>query len=279
MKPLISVVIPHKNSSNTLESLLETIPNIPEIEIIVVDDKSDWEELNCLQTLSEQRSNLLTLVNEGAESNAGAARNIGLDHITGEWVLFADSDDEFLENAFDKFFAATLEYDDFDVVLYQCCSLDESRKPSSRADKVNSLIEDYPGNIDTILYEWLVPWGKLIKLKLINDNGLRFDSCVAGNDVMFSTRLAAQAKNVLAINAPVYCCFSRSESLTSSLDEIKALSRLSALVARNVYLSRKKVSLRRDIGFTYFKKSKPFKITQEKIRIYSFWIWQLILKS
>ena len=278
MKPVISIVIPHKNSSNTAEKLVDTIPNVPEIEIIVVDDKSYPEEFILLLKLRDKRSNLVVIQNEDEESNAGIARNIGLGHVNGQWVLFADSDDEFLDNAFDVFLKTALDYRDFDVVLFRCRSLDEVRNPSSRAEKVNSLIECYPDNIDTILYEWLVPWGKLIKFDLIEDNKLRFDSCLASNDVMFSTKLAAHAKNVSVINVEVYCCFLRVGSLTSSIDEDKALSRLSVLVSRNKYLSNKDVKIRRDVGFTYFKKSKPWKLNREKLGIYFAWFWQLVSK-
>ena len=278
MKPVISIVIPHKNSSNTVEKLVDTIPNVPEIEVIVVDDKSYLEEFLFLLKLRDKRSNLVVIQNEDEESNAGIARNIGLSHVNGQWVLFADSDDEFLDNAFDVFFKTALDYRDFDVVLFRCRSLDEVRNPSSRAEKVNSLIECYPDNIDTILYEWLVPWGKLIKFDLIEDNKLRFDSCLASNDVMFSTKLAAHAKNVSVINVEVYCCFLRVGSLTSSIDEDKALSRLSVLVSRNKYLSNKDVKIRRDVGFTYFKKSKPWKLNREKLGIYFAWFWQLVSK-
>ena len=278
MKPVISIVIPHKNSSNTVEKLVDTILNVPEIEVIVVDDKSYPEEFILLLKLRDKRSNLVVIQNEDEESNAGIARNIGLSHVNGQWVLFADSDDEFLDNAFDVFFKTALDYRDFDVVLFRCRSLDEVRNPSSRAEKVNSLIECYPDNIDTILYEWLVPWGKLIKFDLIEDNKLRFDSCLASNDVMFSTKLAAHAKNVSVINVEVYCCFLRVGSLTSSIDEDKALSRLSVLVSRNKYLSNKDVKIRRDVGFTYFKKSKPWKLNREKLGIYFAWFWQLVSK-
>ena len=278
MKPVISIVIPHKNSSNTAEKLVDTIPNVPEIEVIVVDDKSYPEEFILLLKLRDKRSNLVVIQNEDEESNAGIARNIGLGHVNGQWVLFADSDDEFLDNAFDVFLKTALDYRDFDVVLFRCRSLDEVRNPSSRAEKVNSLIECYPDNIDTILYEWLVPWGKLIKFDLIEDNKLRFDSCLASNDVMFSTKLAAHAKNVSVINVEVYCCFLRVGSLTSSIDEDKALSRLSVLVSRNKYLSNKDVKIRRDVGFTYFKKSKPWKLNREKLGIYFAWFWQLVSK-
>jgi glycosyltransferase involved in cell wall biosynthesis len=278
MKPVISIVIPHKNSSNTAEKLVDTIPNVPEIEIIVVDDKSYLEEFLFLLKLRDKRSNLVVIQNEDKESNAGIARNIGLSHVNGQWVLFADSDDEFLDNAFDVFFKTASDYRDSDVVLFRCRSLDEVRNPSSRADKVNSLIECYPDNIDTILYEWLVPWGKLIKFDLIEDNKLRFDSCLASNDVMFSTKLAAHARKLSVMNVEVYCCFSRAGSLTSSIDEDKALSRLSVLISRNKYLSNKDVKIRRDVGFTYFKKSKPWKLNRKKLGIYFAWFWQLVSK-
>lgn len=279
MKSLISIVIPHKDGSNTLRRLVETIPDSPEIEIIVVDDKSDVDEINCILMLAKIRSNLSIFFNDSSESNAGVARNIGLDHCEGEWVIFADSDDEFLNGAFEIILKAISRYDGDDVILFECSSLNENREPSTRADKVNYLIANFPINIETILYEWLVPWGKLIKLNLIRIHKLRFDSCLASNDVMFSTRLAAITKNISVVNESVYCCFTRDGSLMSNLDEHKSLSRLKVLTQRNIYLASMGVKLRRDRGFKYFLYSNPIKVSRKKIRIYFAWLLQFIFRG
>ena len=37
----LSIIIPHYNSPETLEVLLQSIPDIPEIEVLVIDDNSN----------------------------------------------------------------------------------------------------------------------------------------------------------------------------------------------------------------------------------------------
>jgi len=273
MKPLISVVIPHKNSFQTLKELINTIPDSPKVDVIVVDDKSTKKAQHEVGELAKKRNNVSVFFNESSESNAGIARNIGLKHIKGSWVFFADADDQFTANSFDTFYESIPEHSDSDVILFMCCSLRESGEVGDRADNLIHLIEKYPQNRNTILYEWLVPWGRLIKASVLKKNELRFDSCIASNDVMFSTRLAAVTRKISVIDKEVYCCFYRSGSLTSSLSEYKSLSRLKVLSDRNFFLYKNRIPIKKDIGIKYFFASKPIKISAYKIKIY--WNWVL----
>ena len=91
----VSVIIPSHNHgryiSNALESVLSQ--NIPDLEIIVVDDGSTDD--------TEAVVKLYPNVNYYRQSNAGpsAARNFGLKKSTGDYVVFLDADDWLLPDA------------------------------------------------------------------------------------------------------------------------------------------------------------------------------------
>lgn len=48
-----SIIIPHYNSVDTLEELLNTIPQSRKIETIVVDDNSDFPNLEKLEIMKK----------------------------------------------------------------------------------------------------------------------------------------------------------------------------------------------------------------------------------
>src|SRR5699024_8599309 len=90
----LSIIIPHYNSINTLQYLLESIPNYKDIEVIVIDDHSNAESKKELIEIGKKKStNIKFLNNEPHKIGAGACRNIGLDKASGKWLLFADADD------------------------------------------------------------------------------------------------------------------------------------------------------------------------------------------
>ena len=94
-----SIIIPHYNIPHSLQRLLDTIPDEPNLEVIVIDDNSD-KETEALKQIIDKYSNdrRIFLKNVIDNKGAGASRNIGIQHARGKWLIFADSDDMFGED-------------------------------------------------------------------------------------------------------------------------------------------------------------------------------------
>lgn len=90
---LVSVIVPVYNKEKYLSRCLDSIVNqtCREIEIILVDDGStDGSGEICRRyAQSDPRIRVITQVNQGLS----AARNTGLDHMKGGYVVFVDADD------------------------------------------------------------------------------------------------------------------------------------------------------------------------------------------
>jgi glycosyltransferase involved in cell wall biosynthesis len=94
-QPKISVVICNFNYEKYVLNAIQSVLNqtyVPH-EIIVVDDGSTDASINKIQTLGD-KIKLVTKKNGGQIS----AYNEGFNHITGDVVIFLDSDDELIEN-------------------------------------------------------------------------------------------------------------------------------------------------------------------------------------
>jgi hypothetical protein len=93
---MISVVIPCYNQARFLGEAIESVlaQTCARSEIIVVDDGSTDDTLKVASSYRQVRC--LWQRNQGQ----GAARNEGLKHTSGEFVVFLDSDDRLLPHAF-----------------------------------------------------------------------------------------------------------------------------------------------------------------------------------
>ena len=89
-----SIIIPHKNIPKLLQRCLNSIPQRDDLEIIVVDDNSDPSIVDFGQFPGAGRSDVSFFFDKSGKG-AGRARNIGLQHAQGKWLLFADADDFF----------------------------------------------------------------------------------------------------------------------------------------------------------------------------------------
>ena len=94
MIPDYSIIIPHKNTPELLNRLLNTIPEDDCIQVVVVDDNSNPS----LKPLSFRKNVEVILLDANQSKGAGKARNVGIERAVGKWLLFADSDDFFVEN-------------------------------------------------------------------------------------------------------------------------------------------------------------------------------------
>ena len=92
-----SIIIPHKNRFQLLIRCLKSIPCRKDIEIIIIDDNSNNTTIEELNSLIFEGSNVTIFFTKNGKG-AGHARNVGIDHAKGKWIIFSDCDDVFSEN-------------------------------------------------------------------------------------------------------------------------------------------------------------------------------------
>lgn len=238
----LSIIIPHYNSVDLLEKLIESIPKNPEIEIIVVDDKSDID-VEKIASLEEKisKSGNIFLHNTTAKKGAGACRNIALEKATGEWVMFADSDDFFLDEAFEIIKKATSSKKD--LIYFTPTSMYlETGELADRHEQYAKWILNYKKDPSLknelyIRYKSLVPFCKLIRRSAIKD--IRFDEVLVSNDVMFSTKLAASVRDFDVYDDVIYCITKSTGTLTTKKSVENLETRVNVFVDRYNFLKKR----------------------------------------
>jgi len=214
---VFSIIIPHKNSKESLQFCLDSIPIRNDVQVIVVDDNSDTNNVD-FNSFPQWGGKYYECYFTKKGGGAGYARNIGLKHAKGEWVLFADADDFFTDKAnaiFDWVLQCT---SDIVYARPKSVMLFDRKTSSKRADHYNSLLDDYisTGNETDIRINFWAPWSKFIKLSVVRQHEVCFDEIPYSNDMYFSTKIGCIAKSISVINDYLYVVTESNHSLTSN---------------------------------------------------------------
>lgn len=234
MSKELSIIIPHKNSTKLLKRLLDSIPTSDVFQIIVIDDHSNDIELSRLKELCS--SDCIELY-ENSGVGAGGARNTGLEHAKGKWLLFADSDDFFVYDI--NILLKRFKDSNFDVVYFKVTSCDsETLNPASRGDYINALFDKAKKKNDDYIVRcgFTTPWSKLIRRSLVTSNHIKFEEIPAGNDMMFSVMVGSLSKSVLIDDTCLYCVTISLGSITTTLSKDRFDSRFQATLRINDFL-------------------------------------------
>lgn len=96
-KSLISIITPVYNSSKYLEQTLKSvlIQSYSNFEYIIIDDGSTDKSIDIIKSYEDPRIKLFSQRNCGVSN----ARNFALTKVTGEYIIYLDSDDTLIPNA------------------------------------------------------------------------------------------------------------------------------------------------------------------------------------
>lgn len=239
----MTVIIPHFNNLNGLERMLASTVSMG-LDVIVVDDKSTETVKKGLKGLVPHYSHVQLLHNRSPQKGAGVARNIGLSACHTKWVLFADADDWFLEEAGQVLSDKLREKSTVDVMYFSpMSSFDDGLnvgKQSQRHKPYEKLVRKYlvDGN-EAIRYQYPVPWSKVFNLHFLKKNNIQFDSGVASNDVMFSLKAGFFAKEIIAYADNIYMVTEGSSSLTKQKSKKITRSRFLVTMRYNRFLKKR----------------------------------------
>ena len=195
-----------------MQKCLDSIPVRDDLQVIIVDDNSD-----CIDSAAFPGINRLNteVYFDKSGKGAGKARNIGLSHACGEWVIFADSDDIF-EPGFNEILNLLKKDNTSDLVNFDVTSRNFSDgKPNKEIEKINYHCNkpQFIENPSSFKYIVLTPWGKAIRRKLILDHNIQFEEVKFGNDLLFATLCDFYCSHRRVIPLIGYCWMYRENSL------------------------------------------------------------------
>lgn len=212
-----SIIIPHKNSADLLQYCLNSIPLRDDMQVIVVDDNSDSDKVDFDHFPKWDGGNYECYFTEEGKG-AGYARNVGIEHAVGKWLVFVDADDFLAEDA-NRIFEENKDAD-ADIVFFRHKAVmqEDHQIISDRVRYYNELIDEYFESHE----EWklrvrpFIPWAKFIRRSLVKEYNIRFDETRYSNDCYFSTYSGIKARKIIVRNDVFYIVTESKNSLTSS---------------------------------------------------------------
>ena len=187
----ISVIIPCYNAENyfteCMESLLkQTIP-LDMLEMILVDDASTDGTLEILKKYEEQFSENILLISCDENEGPGAARNMGLNYASGEYVVFVDADDYIKEDMLQKMYEKIKLYDcDMAECGYHMFTDDGRGKTFENRECFYNLIQnDEKRKYIVERGSFNSCWGKIYKREFIEKYQIRFPEHIYMEDIYF----------------------------------------------------------------------------------------------
>lgn len=173
MMPRLSVIVPVFNAVPYLQACVESLlsQRFTDFEVLLVDDGSaDGSGVLC-DELSGKDPRVVVLHKE----NGGvcSARNCGIDHARGEFIVFVDADDLVT----DVYLEHLMESDADMVVigLQKFGAKNETEKPSRRNDfRIDSLAEHW-NTPPKMNFLYCYSCAKRFRVRIIREYGIRFD--------------------------------------------------------------------------------------------------------
>ena len=222
MQAKVSVIVPVYNVELYLEECLESIirQTFKEIEIILVNDGSTdrSREIMELYASKDRRITILNQPNRGAS----AARNAGIEHASGEYILFVDSDDTIVLDTIETLYRKAKETG-VDLVMgnvLYCYPEGGRTTPHSRNETLNNgLIRTGEAAFSELMECTKFPpltCLYFILRDIVVDNQLYFQAGIIHEDELWCVKAILSARKVLLLDFNYYLYRQREGSIMRS---------------------------------------------------------------
>lgn len=205
MMPKISVIIPVFNKEDYLDECLGSIlsQNLEGVEIVCVNDGSTDSSLSLLNEYASKH-NCIVVVDQ-SNRGVGYARNVGIEHSSGEFIAFMDPDDFYPDkNTLKDLYEAAKSNS---VAI--CGGSFSSLKSGQIITTYSGLNSKYIFSEDCLMeyrnYQFDYGFQRFIfSSKLIKENSIKFPNYIRFQDPPFLVRAMATAGTFYALERVTY---------------------------------------------------------------------------
>lgn len=216
----ISVIVPVYNVAQYITDCIDSLyaQSYNDMEVIFIDDCGHDNSIQLIEEyIATHDGKQCIIVRHEKNGGLSAARNTGIRHASGEYVLFLDSDDTLAPEAISIMVSALDEKDvDFVVGDYSVFGdkvMDSDLKLKGGRYYKKEILESYSkGEL------YVMAWNKLCKKEFLEREGLYFTEGLIHEDQIWSFQIACKASSMLVINTVTYNYRVRKSSIMTSMN-------------------------------------------------------------
>jgi glycosyltransferase involved in cell wall biosynthesis len=266
INPLISIVAPVYNNEAYLRAFIESVisQSYSNWEMVLVDDCSK-DRSGAICDEYSHKDKRISVIHHLTNGGICKARNIGIIHSKGEWIMLLDSDDALLPGSIISLIECIS--DDIDLVSASYLRYVEGVLQKENKDSISGTfsIRDYTELIGVFpqsrnLERYV--WNKLFRASIINDNSILFSEDLRlFEDVCFIYQyLECCHKSICCTATPIYSYFrrlggtavsSRSHYNDRTLSWLLAYTQIFAIINRMDVSWATKNRIREEIFYIY----------------------------
>ena len=204
----VSVIIPIYNNGKTLKRCLDSVvsQSYHDLQIILIDDGStDESSFLCNEYVkNDERIICFHQRNQGVSN----ARNVGLSHAVGKYIMFIDADDYILNDNVEMYYYAA-EKDSLEIVIGGLTINEGNKTTTVMPDEGIYSQREFFSHLckkGTEIFGYVA--NKIVSRNLIEDNGIRFNEKIPSQeDLDFYLSLYGKTKRVRCFpySGYVYC--------------------------------------------------------------------------
>lgn len=213
MQPLISIIIPVYNAEKYIKECLESVilQDFEDYEVIVVNDGSKDQSL----VICEKMAAVDTKIKVYSTENKGVshARNYGMEHADGQWLMFLDSDDYLVEGCLKRLencMRPGIEEICGNYITREQQVFHGKSALVNPKDVIAMILDPVNQKKLPMFYHLedatlLGVWGKLFLRECVEKQGLRFDEKLKlSEDMFFHIQYLKNVENVLLLNDSIF---------------------------------------------------------------------------
>lgn len=203
-QPLVSVIMPVYNCERFLTEAIESVisQSYQNWELLIVDDGSKDKSVPIIESYVEKDSRIRLYKNESEEHGPGIARNYGMEHISGKYTYFIDSDD-WIEKDLLQDTVTLAEKTNADIVPFGFVIEDNGKQIKKPLKPCGNFeFQDFKSIANEIIRGTWSECHELIRSELLQD--VRHNKYKTGEDICFQMDLLCNVRKVCGIDREYY---------------------------------------------------------------------------
>lgn len=220
----VSIIIPVYNVEKYLEKCLDSAlaQSLKDIEIVLVNDGSKDSSPQICEKYAKEDSRIKLIHQEN--SGLSSARNTGLVHSSGEYILYLDSDDYISKDACEKLYETAKELGCDIVAANEIKVINGKEIPGERRKlpekKVVSGKEFYVTSLKLGGISPCVQFS-LYRRSFLDEAQIRFKEGIFHEDELWTPQVLLKARRLTCLDLPFYYHLCRDGSITQIKDQTK----------------------------------------------------------